>query len=145
MNINTNFNVAEAVEKLNDQRLPFLTMLGAKVLDLDPKQQTCSMEFNVSKEFCHSVDVIQGGFITAMLDAAMAHAVFGLDDTIDNVSSLEIKTSYTEVSRAGKQLAEGRIIKAGYKTAFLEAKLYNTEGLLTALASSVCKLVRKPN
>jgi uncharacterized protein (TIGR00369 family) len=77
-----------------------------------------------------------------MLDAAMSHAVFGLDKSIENVSSLEIKTNYLEPTRAGKLRAVGSILKSGYKVAFLEAQLFNEAGLLTATASSVAKLVR---
>ncbi|MFT6756452.1 MAG: hypothetical protein ACJA0M_000327 [Chitinophagales bacterium] len=137
-------NVEQAIVMLNDQQLPFLKMLGGRVVNLDPDQQTCSMEFDVSTDFCHSVNVVQGGFVTAMLDAVMSHAIFGLDDSIVNVSSLEIKTSFLEPTRAGKIIATGKIIKAGYKIGFMEGQLYNVDGELTATASSVGKLIRKP-
>ncbi len=99
-------------------------------------------EFDVSADFCHSVDVIQGGFVTAMLDAAMSHACLGCIEDVTGVSSLEIKTSYLAVSRAGVCTAEGYIVRASHKTAFLEGRLYSTSGELTATASSVAKLVR---
>jgi uncharacterized protein (TIGR00369 family) len=90
------------------------------------------------------VDVVQGGFVTAMLDAAMSHAVFAMqdDDSLVNLSSLEIKTSYLETTRAGLLRAEGTIIKAGYKLAFLEGRLIDAQGVLTATSSSVAKLIR---
>ena len=34
-------------------------------------------------------------------------------------------------------------MKAGYKTAFLEGRLYNAEGVLSATASTVAKISRK--
>ena len=136
-------NVEQAIVMLNDHQLPFLKMLGGRVVNLDPDQQTCSMEFNVSTDFCHSVDVVQGGFVTAMLDAVMSHAIFGLDDGIVNVSSLEIKTSFLAPTRAGKVIAIGKIIKAGYKIGFMEGQLYNANNELTATASSVGKLIRQ--
>jgi len=85
---------------------------------------------------------VQGGFITAMLDAAMSHAVFATVEGVSGVSSLEIKTSYLEPTRAGTLRVVGQVIKDSYKTAFLEGKMYNAEGLLSATASSVAKLVR---
>ena len=135
-------NEQDVIKQLNSQALPFVKMLGGRVAEVDLEQKTCTFEFNVSTEFCHSIDVVQGGFVTAMLDMAMSHAVFGLDKSIDNVSSLEIKTNYLEPTRAGKLRAVGSILKSGYKVAFLEAQLFNEEGLLTATASSVAKLVR---
>jgi uncharacterized protein (TIGR00369 family) len=135
--------IQERIDKLNNHQFTFLKMLGGRVVNLDPDGQTCSMEFNISTDFCHSVDVVQGGFVTAMLDAVMSHAIFGLDDGIINVSSLEIKTSFLEPTRAGKIIAIGKIIKAGYKIGFMEGQLYNANNELTATASSVGKLIRQ--
>ena len=133
---------SKRIEHFNARAPGFFQMLGGKVVALDAQQQTCTIEFNISLEFCHSVDVVQGGFITAMLDAAMSHSVFAAADDITGVSSLEIKTSYPAPTRAGILRAEGRIVKSGYKIAFLEGELYDQQGELTATASSVAKLVR---
>ncbi|MEH6570854.1 MAG: PaaI family thioesterase [Halioglobus sp.] len=135
-------NEQDIIKQLNSNTLPFIKMLGGVVADVDLENSSCTFEFTISTDFCHSIDVVQGGFVTAMMDAAMSHAVFGLDKSIENVSSLEIKTNYLEPTRAGKLRAVGSILKSGYKVAFLEAQLFNEEGLLTATASSVAKLVR---
>ncbi len=95
-----------------------------------------------NKDFCHTIDIVQDGFITAMLDAAMSHAIFAHDQTISAVSSLEIKTTYLEPTRAGVLTVEDRVIKASYKTAFFEGRILNADGVLTATASSVAKLGR---
>ncbi len=136
-------DLQDVVTALNDRRPAFIEMLGGRVIAADPAERTCTFEFTVSTQFCHSVDVVQGGFVTAMLDAAMSHAIFASVEGITGVSSLEIKTSYLEPTRAGRLRAVGHILKSSYKTAFLEAKLYNAEGLLTATASSVAKLGRE--
>lgn len=133
---------AQILERLNNNAPGFIKMLGGEVSAVDEQAKTCTMTFDVSKEFCHSVDIVQGGFITAIMDAAMSHAVFGIDETVVALSSLEIKTSYLDVTRAGKLLATGKVRKLSYKTAFLEAELYNTEGKLSATASSVAKISR---
>lgn len=127
---------------LNARRPAFIDLLGGKIVAADSATQSCTFEFDISTQFCHSVDVVQGGFITAMLDAAMSHSVFVSLDDITNVSSLEIKTSYLEPTRAGRLRAVGQIVKSSYKTAFLEGRLYNAEGTLTATSSSVAKLGR---
>ncbi|MEZ5569647.1 MAG: PaaI family thioesterase [Halioglobus sp.] len=135
----------DIIAGLNAHAPGFIGMLGGRVVAIDREQQSCSFEFNVSTDFCHSVDVVQGGFVTAMLDAAMSHAVFVMetDGTLANVSSLEIKTSYLEPTRAGRLRAVGQILKRSYKTAFMEGRLYDDAGLLTATTSSVAKLVRR--
>jgi uncharacterized protein (TIGR00369 family) len=96
------------------------------------------------KDFCHSIDIVQGGFVTAMLDAVMSHAVIICDQDIVNISSLEIKTSYLAPTRAGKLRVEGWAIKKSYQTAFMEGHIYNEDNELTATASSIAKLLRTP-
>ncbi|MEH6634317.1 MAG: PaaI family thioesterase [Halioglobus sp.] len=132
----------ETLDRLNSRTPKFIAMLGGKMIALDTAQQSCTFEFNISTDFCHSIDVVQGGFITAMLDAAMSHAVFSHIANVTGVSSLEIKTSYLEPARAGHLRAVGSIVKSGYKIAFMEAQLYNDQDLLLATTSSVAKLTR---
>ncbi len=132
----------ELLTALNARRPAFIDLLGGKIVAVDSAAQSCTFEFDISTQFCHSVDVVQGGFITTMLDSAMSHSVFASLDGITNVSSLEIKTSYLEPTRAGRLRAVGQIIKSSYKTAFLEGRLYNGEGTLTATSSSVAKIGR---
>ena len=132
----------QKIRSLNENSLEFVTMFGGQITALDVPGKSCTMEFDVGTQFCHSVDVVQGGFVTALLDMTMSHCAFGTDKTIVNVSSLEIKTTFLEPTRAGHMRCVGTIIKAGYKLAFMEARLYNGEGLLTATASSVGKLIR---
>jgi len=132
------------IEKINNNGPKFIGMLGGQLVDFDTDKTACTFEFNISKDFCHSIDIVQGGFVTAMLDAAMSHAVFICDQEILNVSSLEIKTSYLAATRAGKLRVEGWVIKQSYKTAFMESHIYNENNELTATASSVAKLLRAP-
>ena len=133
----------EIITKLNAQTPHFIHMLGGKAVAVDIAEKTCTFEFDVSTKFCHSVNVVQGGFVTSMLDASMSHAVFALGENIINVSSLEIKTTFLEPTLAGRLTAMGKIIKYTYKTSFMEGHLYNEDGTLLAIASSVAKLVRE--
>ena len=137
-------NKKAMIEKINQRGPKFIGMLGGQLVDVDTDKIACTFEFNISNDFCHSIDVVQGGFVTAMLDAAMSHAIFICDQEILNVSSLEIKTSYLAPTRAGKLRVEGWVIKQSYKTAFMESHLYNEENVLTATSSTVAKLLRAP-
>jgi len=132
----------QLLQRFRDHAPAFLHMLGASFVTADREAATCTMQFAVSRDFCHSVDVIQGGFVTAMLDAAMTHAAFASSDDVVNISSLEIKTSYLEATRAGTLRVEGQVVKMGYKTAFMEGRVYNDQGQLTATGSTVAKVIR---
>lgn len=137
-------NKEKMIEQINKQSPKLIGMLGGQLVNFDSDKKACTFEFNISKDFCHSIDVVQGGFVTAMLDATMSHAVIICDQDIMNVSSLEIKTSFLEATRAGKLRVEGWVIKQSYKTAFMEGRIYNQNNELTATASSVAKLLRAP-
>jgi len=102
-----------------------------------PERKTVQAAFTVRREYCHTNGTIaQGGFITAWLDAAMAHAVMHDSEHLQTVFSLEIKVSFYEKVGPGEGWVEGRVIKRGKRIAFLEAALYNPEGKLAAEASS---------
>ena len=136
-------NDKETVERLSAHLPTFIDMLGGRISAADAPGKTCTMDFDISRDFCHSIDIVQGGFVTAMLDAAMTHALFAADTGVVNVNSLEIKTNYLEPTRAGRLRAVGTVVKSGYKIAFMEGHLYDDQGLLTATASTVAKLVRR--
>jgi uncharacterized protein (TIGR00369 family) len=131
------------IETLNGRRPACIKTLGGKTVAIDREARSCTMEFELGTEFCHSEDVVQGGFITAMLDAAMSHAVFCNNPDIVAVATLEIKVSFFEPSRAGRFSAHGVIRKMGWGTGFMEAELYDENGLLTAIATTTAKLGRQ--
>ncbi|MFH0128789.1 PaaI family thioesterase [Variovorax sp. VaC1] len=103
----------------------------------EPERKLLQAAFTVRREYCHTNGTIaQGGFITAWLDAAMAHAVMHDTDQTQTVFSLEIKVSFYEKVGPGEGRVEGRVIRRGKRIAFLEAALYNPDGKLAAEASS---------
>lgn len=103
----------------------------------DAERKTLNAAFTVRREYCHTNGTIaQGGFITAWLDAAMAHAVIRDTDHAQTVFSLEIKVSFYEKVGPGEGRVEARVIRRGKRVAFLEAALYNAAGKLAAEATS---------
>jgi acyl-CoA thioesterase len=103
----------------------------------DAERKAVRGAFTVRPAYCHTNGTIaQGGFITAWLDAAMAHAVLHDTDHAQTVFSLEIKVSFYEKVGPGEGWVEGRVIRRGKRVAFLEAALYNAQGKLAAEATS---------
>ncbi len=133
-------NKAELIAKLNNHRPAIIRTLGGTIVDVDDGR--CVMEFDIGENLCHSTNVVQGGIITAMLDATMAHAVFAHNPDVTGLASLEIKVSFLEPSLAGRFTCRGIIRRAGYKISFLEGELYNADGTLTATSSHTAKLSR---
>lgn len=137
-------DIAARIEQLNSRLLTFIQLLRGEVVGLDPEKRTCTFRFNVPLDYCHSGNVVQGGFVTAMLDATMSHAVFGLERGVSGLSSLEISTRYEDATLGEQELTVvGRIRKSTYRTAFLDGELFNKNGDICATAHTVAKLSRK--
>ena len=137
---------ADPIERLNSNRPPFIELLNGRVIASDVGDKSCTFEFRPTKDQCHSIDVVQGGFITVMLDAAMSHAVFAHlgPEGVFALSSLEVTTRYHAVTRGGRGVvyAKGWIRQATYKTAFMESELVDEHDKLLATAQSVAKISR---
>ena len=99
------------------------------------------MEFTGKPEFCHSGDVVQGGFITAWVDSAMAHAAMLATEGALAPATLEIKVSFFRAVNPGPVRAEGWVERRGRSIAFLEGRVTTLDGDVLAMATSTVKLV----
>ncbi len=99
------------------------------------------LEYLAKPEQCHSGGVVQGGFVTGWIDAAMAHAAIAIcgEDLVP--MTLELKVGFFAPARPGTIFAEGWAIKHGRRTAFYEGALKDGEGNLLAKATSTMTLV----
>jgi len=131
------------IERMNKFRPPFLDLFECKITDVNPMEGICKMEYNISKQYCHSGNIIQGGFVTAMLDAVSSHAAFVTNENIVAVSTLELKVSYLAPSFSGKYLAIGKVEKLTRNFAFLSAELFNDTGDRTATLTATAKVTNR--
>jgi uncharacterized protein (TIGR00369 family) len=99
------------------------------------------IEYQAGMHMCHSGGVVQGGFVTGWIDAAMAHAVMSLHGSDFAPMSLEVKVSFFAPVRPGVVIAEGWIERAGKSTSFAEGVLRDDKGVVLAKASSTLRLV----
>ena len=139
----------QELDVINQGLPPALRRLHARIVHLQSEPPEAQVEYTPTKDFCHSEIVVQGGFLTGMLDACMAQlcfAVFGKDRLLA-VPTLEIKVSFISPGNPGTMLATARPQHFGKSTAFLEASLVQIEDggkeRLVATATSTVKLVLK--
>lgn len=99
------------------------------------------LHYRATMAMCHSGGIVQGGFVTGWIDAAMAHVVIAQTGFKQSPLSLEIKISFIKAASPGLVIAEGWIEKLGHRTGFLEGRLTNEAGELLAKGSSTVKLV----
>ena len=129
--------------KLDLQETPkFLEMLGSKGFEYDDELGTSAMRFLISKDLTHSNGtIVQGGFITAMLDAAMAHLIILKRNREVNPLSLNINVNFIAPGAPGEFVAKGEITKMGKSIAFTSGELYQGD-ILVATATATNKMIK---
>lgn len=133
----------EILAKLQRDSAPCTETLGAKVLHFSSNPPQIKMEFEATYDFTHSEgQVVQGGFVTGMLDAPMAHLLMGLLDFEVVPMTLDLNVSFLSPSRQGKLEAIAEVLQLGKSTAFMTSKLYQ-QGILVASSTSTVRLLRK--
>ena len=111
----------------------------ARVIELDANG-SARIEYAASPAMCHSGGVVQGGFVTGWIDAAMAHAAIAMAGPGVVPMTLEIKVSFFAPARPGAVFAEAWVEKRGRKTCFFEGRLRDGDGKVLAKASSTLML-----
>tara|TARA_B000000477_G_scaffold22460_1_gene19207 strand:- start:1478 stop:1894 length:417 start_codon:yes stop_codon:yes gene_type:complete len=129
------------LKALQSDSAPCTETLGAQVTGFSSEPPEIEMEFEAIHDFTHSDgQVVQGGFVTGMLDAPMAHLLMGLFDFKIVPMTLDINVSFLAPTRQGKLNCIAEVLQLGKSTAFMTSKLYQ-EGALVASATSTVRLV----
>ncbi len=119
----------EKLKLLEAHKPPCLDSLRGKATQLNSEKQTAIMEFDAVPEFCHSeAQIVQGGFITGMMDTCMAHLLIALLDFKFNPVSLDINVSFLAPAHPGTLVAEA-------------TSTLSQEDHLVATATSTIKLI----
>jgi uncharacterized protein (TIGR00369 family) len=92
----------------------------------------------VDERFLNPAGLVQGGFLSAMMDSAMgASAVLSVRDRRVYVANTEMKSSFLRPVRNGDVLTcTASVLKPGNVVAFLRAQVRDDAGALVATASS---------
>jgi len=118
--------------------------LGYRRTDWQPGSTT--IEWTVIAEYCFPTAdglVVQGGLVTALLDAAMGGACWTTLDNDQVFLTADLRVEFLRVSRPGLLRATGTVVRRTRRVVFCGAEMYDSDG--TALASSRCTQVVLPN
>ena len=128
--------------KINFNNPPkFLSILGSQGIEFNKKNNTAVMKFLIGEDLTHSNGtIVQGGFITAMLDTSMAHLLIFNGSREINPLSLNVNVNFLAPGSPGEFIASSKIDKMGKSVAFTSATLHQKD-VLIATASSTNKLV----
>ena len=129
---------ATILKAFQNKTAPCTDTLGATVTHFSSEPAEIEMEFEAIYEFTHSDGkVVQGGFVTGMLDAPMAHLLMGLYEFKVIPMTLDLNVSFLAPTRQGKLIAKAEVIQLGKSTAFMSSKLYQEEKLVATSTSTV--------
>jgi len=111
--------------------------LGLTCLEKGPDATTV-WRMRVDERFLNPAGIVQGGFLSAMMDSAMgASAVLSVKDRKVYVANTEMKSSFLRPVRNGDVLTcTASVLKPGNVVAFLGARVVDGEGTLVATGSS---------
>ena len=119
----------------------FLDILGFSDFNLDKERKILELKFNASAEITHSNDtIVQGGFVTAMLDSCMAQLVLALTNGQVNPLTLDINVQFLRPCTVGEITVKARYIKDGKTIAYTSAELFQNNKIV-ASATATSKLV----
>ena len=104
----------------------YVDLLGMRPLSAEPGH--VRMEFTASEQFLNPAGVVQGGFITAMLDDTMGPAAVAQLGPGYFAPTLELKVSFLRPVGPGRLIGDGRVVHMGRSIAFLEGSLCDEEG-----------------
>lgn len=118
----------------------YVDLLGMRPLAAEPGH--VRMEFTASEQFLNPAGVVQGGFITAMLDDTMGPAVIAQLGPGHFAPTLELKVSFLRPVGPGRLVADGRVVHLGRSVAFLEGSLADDQGNVVATATATARVVK---
>jgi uncharacterized protein (TIGR00369 family) len=134
---------AEMLKHVQDNIVPATRSLNGEFLELDSKRGVARCRFKIVPAFCHSQGTIcQGGFLTGMVDIAMANAALARERFTCAVPTLELKVSFFEPVGLGHVIAEGRVLRWGGSVGFLEGDIRDEQGRIAVHATCTVKIVR---
>ena len=120
----------------------FLSILGSKDVNFDEINESINMTFDIGDDLTHSDGkIVQGGFITAMLDTSMAHLLIYKTNGEHSPLTLNINVTFLASGSPGIFTASAKIEKLGKSIVFTTASLHQ-QNVLIATASSTNKLIQ---
>lgn len=120
-------------------RIPFVDLLGFH-LDLFEGGHS-QISFLPKLEHFNSFQVAHGGAVMTLLDVSMATAARSIQQDM-GVVTIEMKTSFMRPCR-GQLTSKGHLMHRTQSMAFVEATIFDAEGLACAHATGTFKYVKR--
>ena len=114
---------------------PVARLVDAHVLSVEPGHVV--VRYAVKPDFMHPGHAVQGGIVTAYADMAMAMAAHTLCDEGEFLATSQLSISFLQPVTEGPVFSEGKVVKRGRSTIFMEAVVRDGSGRDLARATSI--------
>lgn len=118
--------------------------LGIEIRGYDAARREVTITAQGRNAFRNPMGAVQGGFLCAMLDDAMALAAVFASGFQIVVPTLEMKVTFFSPAQPGTINGIGRVARLGKTIAFLEGELLNEAGEVLAKASATARVAPMP-
>ena len=115
---------------------PAAEVLGRELVAIDPDAGTIEVAFTATEQLLNPVGVIQGGFLTAMLDDTMGPALVATLGPGLFAPTADLHVQFLRPARAGRLTGRGRVVRRGKDVAFLAGELADESGQIVAVATA---------
>lgn len=124
---------------------PAAALLGWDLVDIDPDQGTIEVAFTATDQFLNPVGMVQGGFLTAMLDDTMGPALVATLGPDEFAPTLDLHVQFLRPARPGRLVGRGRVVRRGRDVGFMAGELVDETGAVVATASATAQIRRMSN
>jgi uncharacterized protein (TIGR00369 family) len=120
---------------------PIARLLGFSLKAIEPGRAI--FEMDVDERHHNPMGTLHGGIYCDLSDAAMGYAYASTLGEAETFTTVELKINFFRAMRAGKIIAEARVVRAGSTLGYVECDVKDGAGKLVARAASTCmKLAR---
>ena len=130
------------IKKIFNEIPDFLKILGFHDAYLNDENDEWIVEFIPTKDITHSNGtIVQGGFVSGMLDASMSQYLIFLSDGKQAPLTLDLDVKFLKSCIPDyKVISKSKIIKKGKSIAFTRGELIQNDSVI-AIATASSKLV----
>ena len=115
--------------------------LGWQLVDVDPDMGWIRVQFEAKPEFVNPAGIIQGGYLSAMLDCTMGPGLLVTLEAGFFVTTIELKVNFIRPAQVGKLIAEANVVHRGRSICFSQGQICDVEGNLLATATATQQIV----
>jgi uncharacterized protein (TIGR00369 family) len=119
---------------------PAATLLGWKLVAVDPEAGTIEVAFIATEQFLNPIGVVQGGLLAAMLDDTLGPALVATLGPGQFAPTADLHVQFLRPARPGRLTGRGRVVRRGKDIAFMAGELSDDSGQVVAAATATAQI-----